>query len=90
MEYQDLPLSILPPNKGYISVLGLNSGYTVKYTALPSRVPLGFAFGGVYLTVYPSSRPNTDKIKSAFGNDFQPQEVPEEENLHFHFYAFSG
>ena len=36
-----------------LSVLGLYSGYTVKYTPLPSGE-------GVYLTVYPSSRPNTD------------------------------
>ena len=48
-----------------MSVLGLDLGYTVKYTplpsgALPSGTPLG---GGVYLTVYPSSRPNTDTVK---------------------------
>ena len=48
-----------------MSVLGLNSGYTVKYTlciqefprALPLRIPSG---EGSYLTVYPSSLPNTD------------------------------
>ena len=39
-----------------MSVLGLDSGYTVKYTPPPSG-------GGVYLTVYPSSRPNTDTIE---------------------------
>ena len=27
---------------------------------------------------------------AAFGTDFAPQEVSKEENLHFHFYAFSG
>ena len=51
-----------------MSVLGLDSGYTVKYTpspsgaprALPSGTPSG---GGVYLPLYPSFRPNTDTIK---------------------------
>ena len=38
-----------------MSVLGLNSGYTVKYNPLPSGK-------GLYLTVYPSSRPNTDTV----------------------------
>ena len=38
-----------------MSVLGLDSGYTVKYTPPPSG-------GGVYLTVHPSSRPNTDTV----------------------------
>ena len=50
-----------------MSVLGLDSGYTVKYPlrlqefprALPSGTPSG---GGVYFTVYPSSRPNTDTV----------------------------
>ena len=46
-----------------MSVLGLDSGYTVKYTSPPSGVPSGTpSDGGVYLTVYPSSRPNTDTI----------------------------
>ena len=46
-----------------MSVLGLDSGYTVKYTpptlGVPSGTPSG---GGVYLTIYPSSRPNTDTV----------------------------
>ena len=50
-----------------MSVLGLNPGYTVKYNPLPSGVPSGMPLGtpsdkGLYLTVYPSSRPNTDTI----------------------------
>ena len=51
-----------------MSVLGLNSGYTVRYNPLPSGVPSGFALGnsfrqlGLYLTVYPLSRPNTDTV----------------------------
>ena len=36
-----------------MSVLGLDSGYTVKYNPLPSGK-------GLYLTVYPMYRPNTD------------------------------
>ena len=43
-------------------VLGLDSGYTVKYTPQPSG-------GGVYLTVYPSSRPYTDTFSQAFSKD---------------------
>ena len=42
-----------------MSVLGVDSGYTVKYTPPPSGTPSG---GGVYFTVYPSSCPNTDTI----------------------------
>ena len=42
-----------------MSVLGLDSGYTVKYSPSPSGVPLG---EGLYLTVYPSSHPNTDTV----------------------------
>ena len=46
-----------------MSVLGLDSGYTVKYNPLPSGVPSGTPSGkGLYLTIYPSSRPNTDTI----------------------------
>ena len=46
-----------------MSILGLNSGYTVKYTPPPSGVPSGTpSDGGVYLTVYPSFRPNTDTV----------------------------
>ena len=37
--------------------------YTVKFTLLPSGVPLGTPSDvGVYSTVYPSSRPNTDTL----------------------------
>ena len=35
--------------------LGHDSGYMVKYNPLPS--------GGLYLTVYPSSRPTTDTFR---------------------------
>ena len=52
-----------------MSLLGLDSGHTVKYNPLPSGVPSGFALPlgtplgkGLYLTVYPTSRPNTDTI----------------------------
>ena len=38
-----------------MSVLGLDSGYTVKYNPLPSGK-------GLYLTLYPLSRPNTDTV----------------------------
>ena len=42
-----------------MSVLGLNSGYTVKYNPLP--LPSGTPSGkGLYLTVYPELSPNTD------------------------------
>ena len=52
--------------KGHsVTVLGQDEGYTVKYTlclkeflrAKPEGSPEG---KGLYLTVYPSSRPNTD------------------------------
>ena len=50
-----------------MSVLGLDSGYTVKYNPLPSEFPWALPSGtpsgkGLYLTVYPSSRPNTDTV----------------------------
>ena len=38
-----------------MSVLGLDSGYMVKYDPLPSDK-------GLYLTVYPSSCPNMDTV----------------------------
>ena len=52
---------------GSIRVLGLDSGYTVKYNPclqeFPGASPSGTPSGkGLYLTVYPSSRPNTDAI----------------------------
>ena len=48
-----------------LPVLGLDSGYTVKYSPPPLEVISGFALGnslsgGLYLTVYPLSCPNTD------------------------------
>ena len=50
-----------------MSVLGLDSGYTVKYNPLPSGVPSGTPSGkGLYLTVYPSSRPNTDTLYTQY------------------------
>ena len=49
--------------KDILSVLGLDWGYSIKYTPSPSGVPSGTPSGeGVYLTVYPSSGPNTDTI----------------------------
>ena len=46
-----------------MSVLGLNSGYMVEYTPLPSGVPSGTpSGGGVYFSVYPSSRPNMNTL----------------------------
>ena len=64
-----------------MSVLGPNSGCTVKYNPLlqefarasPSGTP---SAKGLYLTVYPSSRPNTDtEYKNGFGKNihFDPQ-----------------
>ena len=44
-----------------MSILGLDSGYTVKYNPLPSGDPSGTPSGkGLYLTFYPSSHSNTD------------------------------
>ena len=50
-----------------MSVLGLDSGYTVKENPLSSGVPSGFPLGNsfrqmLYLTVYPLFRPNQDKV----------------------------
>ena len=42
-----------------LSIIGFDSGYTVKNTPLPLGTPSG---EGVYLTVHPSSRPNTDTV----------------------------
>ena len=44
-----------------MSVFVLDLGYTVKYNPLPSGK-------GLYLTVYPSSRPNMDTVFIATGN----------------------
>ena len=46
-------------------MLGLDSGYKVKYSPSRSEVPLASPSGtpsgeGLYLTVYPSSCPNMD------------------------------
>ena len=48
-------------------MLGLDSGYTVKYTPSLQEFPQASPSGtpsdeGVYLTVCPSSRPNTDTV----------------------------
>ena len=40
-------------------ILGLDSGYTVKYSTPPLEVPSG---GVLYLALYPSSRPYVDTI----------------------------
>ena len=50
-----------------ISVLGREEGYAIKYTLPPEGVSEGEALGtpeggGVYLTVYLESSPNTDII----------------------------
>ena len=50
-----------------VSVLGLNSGYTVKYNPLPEGVPEGETEGtpqgkGLYVNIYPELSPNTDII----------------------------
>ena len=47
-----------------MSVLGLEVGYTVKYNPLPSGK-------GLYLTIYPLSRPNTDTVYNP-ATDKQP------------------
>ena len=46
-----------------VSVLGVDQGYTVKYTPLPEGVPEGAPEGkGVYSTVFPKLSPNLDSI----------------------------
>ena len=50
-----------------MSVLGHNLGYTVKYTLCLQEFPRASLSGtpsdkGLYLTVYPSSRLNTDTV----------------------------
>ena len=59
-----------------MSILGLNSGYTVKYTLclqeFPRASPLGTPSDkGLHFTVYPSSRPNTDTVYN-FQADIRP------------------
>ena len=46
-------------DENYVSVLGRDEGYTVKYSPLPEGTPEG---GGLYLTVYPESSPNMGSI----------------------------
>ena len=41
------------------TVLGINSGYLVKYSPLPLGVPPS---EGLYFTVHPLSFPNTDTV----------------------------
>ena len=48
-----------------MSVLGLNSGYTVKYNPLPSGK-------GLYLTIYLSSCPNTDTVSTWQSEKYGP------------------
>ena len=50
-----LTLALTGSANDIMSVLGLNSVYTVNDTPLPSGVP-----SGLYLIVYPSSCLNTD------------------------------
>ena len=46
-----------------MSVLGRDSGFTVKYDPSPSGVPLGTPSGkGLYLIIYPELRPYTDTV----------------------------
>ena len=47
-----------------MSVLGLGSRYTDKYSPLPLGVP---SDKGLYFTVYPVSRPNTEILPSGQG-----------------------
>ena len=50
-----------------MSILGPDLGHTVKYNPLASGVSSGTPSGkGLYLTVYPSSRPNTDTIYESY------------------------
>ena len=45
-----------------MSVVGLDSGCTVKYNPLPAEVPLDFALGNSFRQRV-SSRPNTDTVQ---------------------------
>ena len=56
--YEGIIIIIILKND-ILPVLGLDSGYTVKYSPPPSG-------GGLYLTVYPESSPNTDTVSSTF------------------------
>ena len=50
-------------NSVHKTVLGREEGFTVKYTPPSEGVTEGTPEGGgVYLTVYPESSPNTDII----------------------------
>ena len=65
--FVEQPLALPGSANDILSVLGLNSGYTVKYTPSPAGVPSALPSGtpsgqGVYLTVYPLSFPNTDTV----------------------------
>ena len=61
---QKLTLNIL---KNYIlSVLELDSGYTLKYRPSPSGV---LSAKGLYLIVYPSSCPNTKTVYPEFSHN---------------------
>jgi hypothetical protein len=78
-----------------MSVLGLYSGYTVKYNLRLQEFPWALPSGtlsdvGVYLTVYPSSHPNTETdtvniantaIKSSTANRMNKGNKANEANL---------
>ena len=70
-ENNEVNISLMIVKNDIMSVLGLNLGYTVKYTGLlrefPRASPSGTPSGkGLYLTVYPSCRPNTDTVSSIY------------------------
>ena len=56
--YEGIIIIIILKND-ILPVLGLNSGYMAKYIPPSLGVPSG---GGLYLTVYHSSCPNTDTV----------------------------
>ena len=63
-----------------MSILGLNSGYTVKYTLRLQEFPWASPSGtpsdaGVYLTEYLSSRPNTDTVANGLNPNHMQVEV---------------
>ena len=58
---------LIPLSRYYISVLGQDNGYTVKYNPLPEEFPRAKLGGtpegkGLNLTVYTELSPNTDNI----------------------------
>ena len=71
--HHDSPLTTLEtdwpglswPGPCTVSVLGLDTGYTVKYSPSLEGTPKG---RGLYLTVYPKSSPNTNSIYFLWGH----------------------